>query len=253
MATEDGMAAARQRARNEMATQGLNQRSLATSAKVDPNTISDFLAGRRWPIMSTLAKIETALGLTHGTLAAIGEEEDSQVGRDRARRKREVQQLDDPYLTEASDAQLLAELAWRMEDLRRNQIVEPEIEPAPYVPSRYGGAPDDDPMYDRYMAHEGAVSRAAHHGITREEYERENPAPRIWVREVRLDARGRPILEHVPDESGAAKDVIDPAARTLAQLRTERDHHRAIVDQAADSRPNQGRTLREHLDNLTDD
>ncbi|MFT3877165.1 MAG: helix-turn-helix transcriptional regulator [Propioniciclava sp.] len=96
-----------------MARQGLTRSSLSRKSGVDPNTVSDFLNGLRWPILKTLAKIEAALGLTPGTLAALGEdphlgEADPPNGT-----------VTTPTLRSATDEELLAELGYRMVQLRR--------------------------------------------------------------------------------------------------------------------------------------
>lgn len=54
---------------------------LARESGVDPNTISDFLNGKRQPSSVTLAKLESALGLTHGTPTASGEDSPPPEGR----------------------------------------------------------------------------------------------------------------------------------------------------------------------------
>lgn len=104
MATEETKAAARTAAKAAMARKGWNQVALSRQAKIDPNTVSSFLAGSRWPTIATLGKIETALELTPGTLAGLGEDG---APPDRA------------TLAEVEDAQLVAELGYRVEDLRR--------------------------------------------------------------------------------------------------------------------------------------
>ena len=103
---------------------------LARESTVDPNTISDFLSGKRQPSLTTLAKIEAALGLTPGTLAAIGE--DPHAGPPAATDKTTT-----PTLREATDEELLAELGYRMIQLRRNAETahhpNPGSDPGPVV------------------------------------------------------------------------------------------------------------------------
>ena len=69
MATERGKAAARQAVRAAMSRLGWNQADLARNSGADPKTVSTFMNGQRWPSGATFAKIETALGMTHGMLA----------------------------------------------------------------------------------------------------------------------------------------------------------------------------------------
>lgn len=69
MPTEAGKATARAAVRQKMAGRTIEQ--VADLANIDPQTFGDFLAGRRWPRLKTLNKIEDALELTRGTLAAI--------------------------------------------------------------------------------------------------------------------------------------------------------------------------------------
>lgn len=56
-----------------MSDKGWSNLQFATEAKIDPGTAGDFLRGTRWPKLPTLAKIDSALGWTPGTLAALGE------------------------------------------------------------------------------------------------------------------------------------------------------------------------------------
>ena len=114
----------------EMAKRRWSQARLAREAGVDPATVGDFVNGRRWPIVPTLAKIEAALGLTPGTLAAIGE--DPHAGPPAATDKTTT-----PTLREATDEELLAELGYRMIQLRRNAETahhpNPGSDPGPVV------------------------------------------------------------------------------------------------------------------------
>ncbi|GAA2180973.1 hypothetical protein GCM10009785_13980 [Brooklawnia cerclae] len=116
MPTEAGKRAARLAVRRAMA--GETQQAFAERAGVDQTTLGTFLNGSRWPRSSTLTKIEDALSLTPGTLAAFGEEV--------------LPAPDDgPERTEASkltDDQLLTELTYRVARLRRR--VEELEEPA---------------------------------------------------------------------------------------------------------------------------
>jgi hypothetical protein len=62
----------------------LNQTWLATTADVDPGTIGDFLAGARWPKLSTQGKIEKALGWPPGTIRQMGHGDPVEPPMDRA-------------------------------------------------------------------------------------------------------------------------------------------------------------------------
>ena len=74
MATEEGRAAARRHVMARMGELGWNPARLATEAAIDYGTAGDFINGKRWPKLATLAKIDASLGWTPGTLAAIGDE-----------------------------------------------------------------------------------------------------------------------------------------------------------------------------------
>lgn len=50
---------------------GWNVRDLASAADVDPATVTDFLAGRRWPRISTRGALERALGWPGGSIATV--------------------------------------------------------------------------------------------------------------------------------------------------------------------------------------
>ena len=80
MPTEAGKTAARQEVWVAMTGRNWTNGDLAVNSGTDPATIGDFLAGRRWPRPATLGKIEDALGLTPGTLAALGEEAPFRLG-----------------------------------------------------------------------------------------------------------------------------------------------------------------------------
>lgn len=56
-----------------LAARRLNPTWLVESAGVDPGTIGDFLNGARWPKLSTMGKIEAALGWEFGTIRRIGQ------------------------------------------------------------------------------------------------------------------------------------------------------------------------------------
>lgn len=73
MATEEGRKAARIAAQREIARSGLDGVALGARAKVHPQTVQAFLAGKRWPELRTLGKLDVALGWPAGTLATIAE------------------------------------------------------------------------------------------------------------------------------------------------------------------------------------
>lgn len=54
-----------------MAEMTWNQSDLAREAGIDPGTLGDFLAGRRWPQAKSRSKIEQALHLNPGMLHNI--------------------------------------------------------------------------------------------------------------------------------------------------------------------------------------
>lgn len=67
---------ARGAVRTELAARRWEPADLSRAADADRATINDFLEGRRWPRLTTLAKIDTALGWEPGTIdriAATGE------------------------------------------------------------------------------------------------------------------------------------------------------------------------------------
>lgn len=63
--------AARNAVLARMAQRELDKTDLARLAGIDYSTAGDFLNGTRWPRLSTLARIDTALGWEPGTVAAI--------------------------------------------------------------------------------------------------------------------------------------------------------------------------------------
>lgn len=70
--TTDGMKAAGQFVSARMAASRLDAVQLAAAAEIgDPKTVRDLVDGVRWPRIGTLAKVEDALGLEYGTIAAI--------------------------------------------------------------------------------------------------------------------------------------------------------------------------------------
>lgn len=65
-----------------MADLGIDKTALAKEADIDYGTAGDFLNGKRWPRLPTLAKIDKALGWEPGTLASVasGSEAPPNVG-----------------------------------------------------------------------------------------------------------------------------------------------------------------------------
>ncbi len=57
--------------RREMASRRMGVRDLAAATGLDVGTVSDFINGRRWPVIKTLGAIEQALDLPAGTLDDI--------------------------------------------------------------------------------------------------------------------------------------------------------------------------------------
>jgi hypothetical protein len=62
---------ARQAVSAQMADRGINPTDVARQAKINPDTIGDFLAGTRWPKIGTQGKIERALNWPPGTISQI--------------------------------------------------------------------------------------------------------------------------------------------------------------------------------------
>ena len=114
MPTEAGKAAARAAVRQKMAGRTIEQ--VADLAKLDPQTFGDFLAGRRWPRLKTLNKIEDALGLTRGTLAATGEEDAVQMVGGTLMTSWEIEASP---LADVTEDALLTELWYRVRALQR--------------------------------------------------------------------------------------------------------------------------------------
>lgn len=109
MPTEAGKTKARQAAWGLMTMRNWTIGDLASHAGADPATVGDFLAGKRWPRVGTLGKIEDALEMTRGTLAALGEEQ-SIPGESPSPAS---------TLGAATDSELTSELTYRIEKLRR--------------------------------------------------------------------------------------------------------------------------------------
>lgn len=70
--TPDGMKTAGRFVSARMAALRYDAAKLAAVAEIgDPKTIRDLTDGARWPRVGTLGKVEEALGLDYGTIAAI--------------------------------------------------------------------------------------------------------------------------------------------------------------------------------------
>ena len=59
---------ARQAVRDAMSAAGLTNSDLARAARVDIGTVNDFLSGSRWPRLTTLGKLDEALGWEVGSI-----------------------------------------------------------------------------------------------------------------------------------------------------------------------------------------
>lgn len=189
------------------------QADLVRASGVDKNTISTFMTGKSKPSPVTLAKIETALGLTPGTLADIGEEDEKETRR--AARIAEVQRLDDPLLREASDEQLLAELGWRLVQLRRNATPPPPV-PHP-IPAIYPGDPDDIEVYEEW-------TRLVADGLPSEE--------------ALTEAKSRIEAERAHTDTGSEVDAVRSVTELdrpvdVLQQRAARKNRRASKDHPA--------------------
>ncbi len=66
--------AARRAVRDELARRRQDPAWLARTALLDPGTVDDFLDGRRWPRLKTLAKVESALEWAPGTIDTVARE-----------------------------------------------------------------------------------------------------------------------------------------------------------------------------------
>lgn len=108
--TTDGTDRARAAVQARLAELHWSRARLARESTVDPNTISDFLNGKRVPSDVTLSKLAQALELTLGTPEDSGED-DEWDDDDRGPAPRD--------LADVSDEQLLSELSYRMFGLRR--------------------------------------------------------------------------------------------------------------------------------------
>lgn len=69
----DDRSRARQAVRDEMARREMSNAELSRLTGLDIGTVSDFLAGGRWPRTSSLAKIDDALGWVTGSIDRIGQ------------------------------------------------------------------------------------------------------------------------------------------------------------------------------------
>lgn len=138
---------ARQIVASRLAELKWTKAQLARVADVDPGTVGTFLAGKRLPNSATLGRIEEALGLTPGTLAAPGEE---------------ASVLPRIPLAEVPDAELVTELTYRVEKLRR-ELRDAE-EPLQRERRRHerrlryvSRVDDDSDLRDMWIAHKWAA------------------------------------------------------------------------------------------------
>lgn len=116
--TQEGEQLARATVREAM--RGFRIRSgakLAEEAEIkSPETVTDFLAGRRWPSTATLEKIEDALSIPHGMLEAQATEDDGYV----ERQARAASSSSAGAIAKASNTELLLELSRRLEQSQRD-------------------------------------------------------------------------------------------------------------------------------------
>lgn len=73
---------ARKTIRDQMARKGLTQADLVRATGLDKSTVSDLIAGNRWPRSTTLVKLDRALGWSPGTIEGIsrGDVDPAEVG-----------------------------------------------------------------------------------------------------------------------------------------------------------------------------
>lgn len=107
MTTEEAVAA---RLRAALADKRWRQSDLVRSTGLDKNTVSAIVNAKQRASDATLGAIEDALGLTRGTLAASEPEE----------RPMPVRPSEETYLSAASEAEIMAELTYRIEFLKRS-------------------------------------------------------------------------------------------------------------------------------------
>ena len=104
--------------RTLLAERGWTQSDLVRASGVDKNTLSGLINGKSQPRDATLGRIEAALGLTPDMLAARGEDQ-----------PRSGSSFDSSRdLAKVPDAELVSELAYRVERYRR--IAEADEAPA---------------------------------------------------------------------------------------------------------------------------
>lgn len=107
--TTEGTERARAAVQARLAELHWSRAQLARESTVDPNTIGDFLNGKRVPSDVTLSKLAQALGLTLGMLEDSGEDSDL------------LAEKEDfpPDMSAITDEQLLTELNYRVSKLKR--------------------------------------------------------------------------------------------------------------------------------------
>lgn len=88
MATQAGKKLARRAVLSELSNLDLTPVRLSELSGLDYGTVGDFLAGRRWPQINTLGKIDAALGWKPGSLASLAagllDEPEREAGADSA-------------------------------------------------------------------------------------------------------------------------------------------------------------------------
>lgn len=180
---------------------GWSRARLARESGTDPNTVSDFLNGKREASAVTLGKLEAALGLTFGTLADSGEDHF-------------LPAVHRPQLRSVSDAELVAELGYRIEQYRR--IVEKDEDPAALERRR---------MHERrrFLTDINETSDEYHQWLKRE-----------WEQ-----------LEFDREEGGGwnseARKHFEFLCSAIDALIFARDHGMALVDPEAQKSPDDGR------------
>lgn len=111
----------------KLAERRWKQADLVRETGLDKNTISDFVSGKRQPSLVTMHKVEDALGLTRGTLAALGEDADGRPAPTDA--EYEAYMRRQSGVDNLTTEELLAELTYRVQQLRRRvQLLESKQE-----------------------------------------------------------------------------------------------------------------------------
>lgn len=204
-----------------LAARRWRQADLVRASGIDKNTISDFLNGKRNPSMATLGKIETALELTPGALAALGED---------------VPGADQPELSGVDDAKLIAELGYRLEHMKRRVQ---ELEPLAQVEQDrekarldYLRAIDEDSSdEDRWIEREWTMlTYASHEGPWgRDEIEMSKHLPAYIDALIFARDHGLELVER-EDEDPIAVSTRDQMAPAARHARSRGKHLQAQTD-----------------------